>query len=246
MTDNIEARLAPDLDRSWAEEFILEARLRDVPGERIGDALMEVNAHCRDAGETAWQAFGDPASYAREIAAGQPVERTRWLHLLGPTMVQVVGVVLTLSGMGAWMSDATVTVTWGMVTMLALICLEIVTLALVLDHTLSAIVRRPFLAAAVGAGAAALLTAGAAALLLIKVPIVELPFSVVLGTGVAVLAAGLAAELSARPAAPPDPIRAPGTADESGSVWNRLPWTSITSLAWVALGVIVIALLGGR
>lgn len=53
---------------AWRDAFVLELRLRDVPGPAIGDALAEVEAHCAQSGETPQQAFGDPQTYAAAIA----------------------------------------------------------------------------------------------------------------------------------------------------------------------------------
>ncbi|MFD1860749.1 hypothetical protein EHW97_11435 [Aeromicrobium camelliae] len=247
MTDRLEARLAPDMEPTWVEQFILEARLRDVPGDRIGDALTEANAHCRDAGETAEHAFGDPAAYARAIASGRPAERTDWFRLLAPSVVQLVGVVVTLNGVGAWAAGDAVTVTWGMAAMLVLLCLNVVALALVLDRALSTIVRRPVLSAVVAGGAAAVAAGAVAALLLIETPLVVLPFGAVLVVGVIILAAGIAAEQAAmRSGVAHDPITAPGNPEDDAERPSRFPWTSLTSLAWVAIGAAVIAVLNGR
>jgi hypothetical protein len=52
----------------WRDAFVLRARMRDVPGERIGEALAEVEAHCAESGETPDEAFGDPVAYAQTLA----------------------------------------------------------------------------------------------------------------------------------------------------------------------------------
>lgn len=52
----------------WRETFVVQARLHDVPGSQIGDALAEVDAHCADSGQSPQEAFGDPVSYARSLA----------------------------------------------------------------------------------------------------------------------------------------------------------------------------------
>ncbi|GAA1793971.1 hypothetical protein GCM10009682_14750 [Luedemannella flava] len=56
----------------WRDAFVLTARMRDVPGTRIGEALAEVEAHCAESGETPTEAFGDPVEYARAIADQAP------------------------------------------------------------------------------------------------------------------------------------------------------------------------------
>jgi hypothetical protein len=51
----------------WRDTLITELRLRDVPGNRIGEVLAEVDAHCTDSGQTPAEAFGDPITYAQSI-----------------------------------------------------------------------------------------------------------------------------------------------------------------------------------
>jgi len=245
MTDRIEATLAPDIDPAWAEEFVLEARLRDVPGNRIGDALGEVNAHCRDAGESAAEAFGDPIAYARTVAAQSTPVTVPWLSTFGPTLVQVVGVVLTLSGVGTWVTGRPLVVTWGMAGAIVLLCAGVAGLGMLLGRALGAIVRRPILAPIVGGLSAAAIAAAVFAMLLIEAPIGELPFALVLCVGVAVLVVGIAWEIGvARSGALDDPITAPGA--EVAPRPRRVPWVSLGALGWVAIGAIVIVLFGGR
>lgn len=246
MTDRIEATLAPDIDPAWAEEFILEARLRDVPGGRIGDALGEVNAHCRDAGETAADAFGDPAVYARAVAAQATPVTTHWLSMFGPALVQIIGVMLTLSGVGAWVTGGPLVVTWGMITALVLLCAGTAGLGLLLGRALGVIVRRQILAPIAGGLGAAALGGAVFAMLLIEAPVGELPFPLVLGAGIVVLAAGIAWEIGViRSGALDDPITAPGT-EAQPRPRRRVHWTALGALGWVAVGAIVLALFGGR
>ncbi|WP_432545751.1 HAAS signaling domain-containing protein [Kineococcus sp. SYSU DK004] len=53
----------------YTEKLHVALRLRDVPGERIGQVLAEVEAHVADTGEDPVEAFGPPRRYAREVAA---------------------------------------------------------------------------------------------------------------------------------------------------------------------------------
>ena len=68
---DLELELAPNINPQWTEDFILESRLRDVPGKVIGQALGEVNDHCTASGETPQEAFGAAKEYARELSNGQ-------------------------------------------------------------------------------------------------------------------------------------------------------------------------------
>src|SRR5690606_10241200 len=62
-------RIAPHLGKSWRDDFIIELRLLDVPGNKIGDALVTADTHVQESRETAEEAFGDAKTYARETAA---------------------------------------------------------------------------------------------------------------------------------------------------------------------------------
>lgn len=67
--------LAPSVDRAWRDDFIVELRLRDVPGPAITDALAEVETHCYESGKDAADAFGPAADHARALdVPGRP----RW------------------------------------------------------------------------------------------------------------------------------------------------------------------------
>lgn len=57
-------------DDAWRDAFVLELRMREVPGTVIGEALAEVDAHCADSGQTPQEAFGDPVRYAAQRASG--------------------------------------------------------------------------------------------------------------------------------------------------------------------------------
>ncbi|NEK84217.1 hypothetical protein GCU60_00300 [Blastococcus saxobsidens] len=61
--------------QEWCSAFVLELRLRDVPGPVIGERLGEVEGHCTETGEPPSAAFGDPTDYAREIDAESSPER---------------------------------------------------------------------------------------------------------------------------------------------------------------------------
>lgn len=67
------SHLAPHVERAWAETFVVEQRLADRTGEQIGDALAVVDAHCAESGESAQEAFGDPADYSRALV-GRPTD----------------------------------------------------------------------------------------------------------------------------------------------------------------------------
>ena len=54
----------------WREAFRTEARRRGLPGREIREALAEVEAYCAGSTADPADAFGEPATYAAELAAG--------------------------------------------------------------------------------------------------------------------------------------------------------------------------------
>ena len=96
--------LAPDVDPDWAKDFAIELRLLGVAGARIGDALGEVNSHCQESEESAPQAFGDPADYARSLQLPRHTDTSprALLRSLSPTVLQVLGMFMLIRGFVAW------------------------------------------------------------------------------------------------------------------------------------------------
>lgn len=60
---------------SYRSDLILALRLRDIPGDRIGEIVAEVESHVADTGEEPREAFGTAAEYAASFT-GQ--ERVNW------------------------------------------------------------------------------------------------------------------------------------------------------------------------
>lgn len=58
----------------YQRSLLVELHRRDVPGQRIGDVLAEVDSHVAETGETPDDAFGPPKQYADTIA-GQRLQR---------------------------------------------------------------------------------------------------------------------------------------------------------------------------
>lgn len=57
---------------NWRQALLMELRMRDIPGVRIGEILAEVDSHCADSGEDPRDAFGDPLAYARSFDMPRP------------------------------------------------------------------------------------------------------------------------------------------------------------------------------
>src|SRR5262245_36541409 len=87
----------------WREAFVLQLRLRDVPGARIGEALAEVETHCADSGHSPLEAFGDPKAYAESLArgTGSPTSPRRAL-----SFKDILRTLATLAGIGCLFAGA--------------------------------------------------------------------------------------------------------------------------------------------
>ena len=72
------------MHRRWCDDFILELRLRDVPGARIGDHLAEVESHCIETGTDPKDAFGDAREYAQEVGDADELRDLARDDLPGP------------------------------------------------------------------------------------------------------------------------------------------------------------------
>lgn len=81
----------------YREELLVALRVRDVPGDRIGDVLAEVEAHTAETGEDPRDAFGPPKEYARTVATAMGYRHGVW-HLDRRTVV-VSLLIAVLSGM---------------------------------------------------------------------------------------------------------------------------------------------------
>lgn len=51
----------------YRQSLILALRLKDVPGDRIGEIVAEVESHVADTGEDPVSAFGEPRAYAASL-----------------------------------------------------------------------------------------------------------------------------------------------------------------------------------
>ncbi len=58
----------------YRQSLILALRLKDVPGDRIGEIVAQVESHVADTGEDPTDAFGTPKHYASAVTAGGPRE----------------------------------------------------------------------------------------------------------------------------------------------------------------------------
>ncbi|WP_069385279.1 hypothetical protein [Cellulosimicrobium cellulans] len=205
----IERELAPHVDPQWAEAVLLELRIQGVAGDQIGEVLGEVDSHCAESGEDAQEAFGDPVEYARSLGL-PPSPGQGPAAIVGsvlPTLVQLVGMLLTLWSVPALAEGAAVEVTVGQ----ALAAVAVVAAVLLLvwrpEPALRALVRHPVLGTlGFGAASAALVVP----LVLLRGALVTLPAALSCVVGVVLLVAGVLVEL-ARTRRPDDadPVVAP-------------------------------------
>jgi hypothetical protein len=75
-------------NKKWFDEFVLELRLRQVPGEAIGDAVASARELLIDTGQRAEEAFGPARGYAAELEMPTApkyewVRKALWPSLLG-------------------------------------------------------------------------------------------------------------------------------------------------------------------
>lgn len=185
-------RLAPSVDQDWVEAFVLEQRLRGVPGARIGDALAVVESHVAESGESAQESFGDPRAYAREAAAPSGAADLSPAWVAG-IVLGLLGMLVTLAGVHPWLSgEARLEITLGWVATLVLTMAGAAVLVLATEPLLRLVVDRPWVAVAIAATFFAVAVALAVTL---RRPVAEVPVQLAVAVGVGLLAVGAALEL---------------------------------------------------
>jgi len=137
--------LAPSVDVTWRDAFVLELRLQGASGRAIADALVEVEAHCAESGQSAIDAFGPAVDYAKAL---ELPDESRWT---APQLIRTwVGLLLIVGGFSfaAWggvalaqgeAADVTVgALVSGVVTLTLMVLLFVFTdfvVRLAVDHT---------------------------------------------------------------------------------------------------------------
>lgn len=130
----------------WADEFLLELRMRDVPGPRIGDLLAEVESHCADSGDDPTTAFGDPRTYAATVAGAEAEGGPRWrgaAPAIGRGLAILLGAILVLTAGAAIRTGEDLVITIGTVAFSVAMTAVMVVVIGVLD----VVVRRPVVSA---------------------------------------------------------------------------------------------------
>ncbi|QDW63875.1 hypothetical protein [Oerskovia sp. KBS0722] len=246
----IERRLAPHVEEEWAEAFVIELRLLDVPGAALGAALAEVESHCAESGEPAAEAFGDPVAYARSLDL--PVEPDgRWevVKVLGPTSAQFLGLLLlgwggsavVLAGRAGEVAPS-VDVTAGMIAMIAVFGAAILLFYRFSSTVLRRVMERPVASFFALAGCMAVLVAVP---VLLDGVLVTLPAWPVAVSGGLVLAAGTVwGAVQARRGTLDDPIVSPLPGEQQDVPARRSRLLSAT-VTWIvpAFALVSLALL---
>ncbi|WNB86262.1 hypothetical protein [Cellulomonas sp. ATA003] len=188
----VSAQLAPEVDPRWAEDFILELRMLDVPGRAIGDALVEVGSHCAESGETAQDAFGDPVAYARSLdLPNVPFTRADLGPIL-PWVLQPIGLLLAVGSASTLRTGEPVEITTGLLAVATVLVVAVVALLRWFTPFVRFVVRRPVVTWAVLMAHFALLVV---LFLVLRGVVATVPGSLALGTGVLLLAVGTVWEL---------------------------------------------------
>lgn len=220
------ADLAPHVEAPWREAFVLELRLLDVPGTRIGDVLSEVDAHCADSGESALDAFGDPVAYARalDLPAAPAASREVRATVLG-ALAQVAGLFTVPSAVGALAAGTRQTVTAGEALTAVLVLTGISAFALMTGRIMRVAIERPGPSAAV-MGMAVTLTVLPAAMW--RSDLLTVPAPAGLAVGLTLLVVGVVVEV--RALGVPDLIRMPTASTPAGDgadARRSFPWVSL-------------------
>lgn len=149
-------RIAPSVEKGWRDDFIIELRMLSVPGDRIGDALMTVETHVAESGESAQEAFGDPSAYAREIAESEGAVGTSWVvntwTVVG-NITGLVGMLAAVRAFTAWLQGGAVPITAGEVVGLVVLLLLVgavlgwstTAIRFMVDHTWTFAILAPLL-----------------------------------------------------------------------------------------------------
>jgi hypothetical protein len=118
---------------AWCGDFVLELRLRDVPGPVIGDRLAEVETHCTETGEAPSDAFGDPTDYAARLDHDSAPERAQGVWTVTAAgAAQVLAMLVGISAVPAWARGEPLTYNVGQVACFGLILLVSLSLPLLL------------------------------------------------------------------------------------------------------------------
>lgn len=234
-----ERSLAPHVDDAWAEGLVVELRLQGVGGPAIGEALSEVESHCAESGESALDAFGDAAGYARSLQLPRSEDETTRsiLAALAPMGLQIVPMLLTLWAFEDWVEGGALAITSGQVLSIALLVAAIAGLVRFSEPVLRTVVEHPVLAFL---AIMAFLAVSVVAQLLWTHELTTVPSAPVLAASVLALLGGTVWQLTrARSGVDEDLITSPldGTDETAGSPASAARTSRLMVLASLTIPV---------
>jgi len=221
-------------EQKWLDEMVLELRLLNVDGARIGDAAATVREHLADSGEGPEEAFGDPTEYARSLGWEQP-EPSGLLAVVAANLLGLFGFMALVFAAGPASDNQPVEISGFH---LALAVAFLVGLPLI-AFNLRAVVRlKAWQGGMIGAAAFALLVA--AGLLLGETVVASLPaLPIALGGGLLLLGTTLWGQFSRHQS--PDPVVDPTAATDAGKKGSsrRDAWISFLGNWCLVIGAVI-------
>lgn len=149
------------LPRAWRDHVALLLRARGASGRTIGDALAIAEAHCADSGEPVAATFGTAQEYADSVRLSPEETRADTSQVIRsglPSLLGLVGMMLSFATVDAWQADTRVVVRWGLIG--GVLLTLAVSIALVLRIELLARRSGVLIAAVIGLAATGLTTLG--------------------------------------------------------------------------------------
>jgi hypothetical protein len=172
---------------NWRQTLLMELRMRNIPGARIGEIMAEVDSHCADSGEDPRDAFGDPLTYARSLDVPRPNRPRQVVRGAVQAFAGLGGIFGLLEGGTALIDGDPAVVSAGYVTAAVMAACAMAALLLL---------RR---AAALPAVVLAGMLGVALPATLWRTPVAELPAGLVTAAGAGLFLAGFWSTMFARP-----------------------------------------------
>ncbi len=225
----------------WCDDFVLELRMRDVPGQVIGDRLAEVEAHCAESGQPPEAAFGDATAYARLLdeQAAPPRTSGPWA-VAGVAAAKVLALIVGTTAAGAWADGEPLSYNGAQLTGLAVFLVVILSL----PRLVRPLVQRPWLVGVplvivASAAVASSVVAGRLDLpALLSLP----PAVVTVGLFVVVVALSLVEYRLLNDEGDPvvSPLTPPADAHARSQRWLPLLLAALVPVAYVALSAVAL------
>jgi len=243
----VERGLAPHVDEKWAESFVVELRLIGIQGTRIGDALSEVESHCGESAQSAQQAFGDPAVYARSLQLRVDGDHSprAVLRSVIPIIVQVLGMLMLNWSFADWLSGHQLEITAGHLVIASVLVLGMVAIGKFADSVLRMAVYHPLRSAILAFSAYVATTAtGVASLMILDAAIWRGSARWGLAAGAGAIVGGVvwARVRLGAPGSGEDPITSPfdnastsSGAQEPGSIRRSFGPSLLSTLTYTAM-----------